>query len=85
MSNLVAICIYKPKCVNSEMVLRNLERLAKALPHVKFARANGELVLDADSALVSSTATWTDLSLYFSWNAACPVSPAISMGARLKP
>merc|ERR1719476_124240 len=48
----VAICIYKPKCANSEMVLRNLERLAKSLPHVKFARANGELVLDADSALL---------------------------------
>lgn len=52
--NLVAICIYKPNCANSTMVLRHLEHLAKSLPHVKFARANGELVLEASSALVSS-------------------------------
>jgi len=48
----VAICIYKPSCANSTMVLRHLEHLAKSLPHVKFARANGELVLEASSALL---------------------------------
>ena len=49
----VVICIYKPNCQDSVMVLRNLEHIAAKNPHVKFARANGATVLEESSSLVS--------------------------------
>ena len=80
----VVICIYKPNCQDSVMVLRNLEHIAAKNPHVKFARANGATVLEESSSLVRHRFL-PFFKLYSSSEWACPVSLAISTVAKPRP